>query len=208
MAPADADADDNPGSVTLLLGKTMQGDEAAANLLLQKLQSKYADRLTANLKKLQAADRDAIAAEMLFRLYKGLIEGRFSQPRNRGDLFKLIGGINRMCRHENWKRQNTLKARTFGTTPLPESWLSTDEAPPDELTEVEDFVQQLAKRVDKHIASYPKDAFLRPMLAMILEDRTREEIMAAHQLSRHKYQTRLDLLIGIGREWADGTGPA
>lgn len=186
----------------------MQGDEAAANQLLQKLQAQYADRLTANLKTLQAADRDAIASEMLFRLYKGLIDGRFTRPRNRGDLFKLIGGINRKCRHESWKGQNTLKARTFGTTPLPEQLLPTAEAAPDELTELEDFIEQLAKRVDRHIASYPKDAFLRSMFAMILEDCSREEIMAAHQLSRHKYQTRLDLLIRIGREWADGTGPA
>lgn len=200
MAPADPDAHTEPGSVTRLLRQTMQGDEVAGNQLLHKLQSQYTDRLTANLGRMQAVDRDAIATEMLFRLYKGLIDGRFQQPRNRSDLFRLIGGINRKCLSENLKGKKTQKARTLGTEPLPRHSLHAADAAPDELAEIEDFIEQLARRVDQHITSYPKDAFLRPMLAMLLEDCSREEIMTAHNLSRHKYQTRLELLIRIGRE--------
>ncbi|MFM7056331.1 MAG: ECF-type sigma factor [Planctomycetota bacterium] len=208
MAPADPGADAEPGSVSRLLHQTMQGDLAAGNQLLQKLQSQYADRLTANLTRLQAVDREAIATEMLFRLYKGLIDGRFQQPRNRRVLFRLMSGINRKCLSENLKGRKTLKARTLGTQTLPEHTLTATAAAPDELAEVEDFIEQLSRRVDRHITSYPKDAFLRPMLAMLLEDCSREEIMAAHQLTRHKYNTRLDLLIRIGREGAREDSPA
>ncbi|MFM7037307.1 MAG: hypothetical protein ACKO2L_06245 [Planctomycetaceae bacterium] len=91
MASANAGTEGEPGSLSILLRQATNGDQNAGNELLRRLQSDYADRLTANLQSLQAADRDAIASDMLYRLYKGLINGRFTQARNRGDLFKLIG---------------------------------------------------------------------------------------------------------------------
>ncbi|MGV2334296.1 MAG UNVERIFIED_CONTAM: hypothetical protein LVR18_09325 [Planctomycetaceae bacterium] len=200
MASATADTEGEPGSLSILLQKATQGDQRAGNELLRRLQSNYADRITANLHMLQAADRDAIASEMLYRLYSGLVSGRFTQARNRGDLFKLIGGINYKCRIENWREKNTQKARILLSGPLPEHELEDPETAPDELAEVEDFIRHLSARVDSHIRNYPADAFLRPMLAMILEDCSREEIMAAEKLSRHKYQSRFELLIRIGRD--------
>jgi len=187
MASANAGTEGEPGSLSILLRQATNGDQNAGNELLRRLQSDYADRLTANLQSLQAADRDAIASDMLYRLYKGLINGRFTQARNRGDLFKLIGGINHRCRKENRREKNTHKARLLQSGPLPEHQLPSTETAPDELAEVEDFIRHLSARVDSHVKNCPEETYLRPMLAMILEDCSREEIMATHHLSRHKY---------------------
>ncbi|MFM8474290.1 MAG: ECF-type sigma factor [Planctomycetaceae bacterium] len=194
-----------PGSVSELLTRSRQGDEAAGQQLLLRLHKDFQGRIHANLRRLQSADKADIANDMLYRLYRGLIDGRYTQMQDRNDLWKLIGGINRNCRREVWKRRNTGKARAVETVPYPANHDMPDDGHgPDEIALFEESFQRVRERVEQHILAYPNDAFIREMLMMIVDGYLPREIKSALGISRSKYDSRYDLLYSMCKGYTNG----
>lgn len=187
-----------PGSVSELLTRSRQGDEAAGQELLLRLQKDFQGRIHANLRTLQSADKADIANDMLYRLYRGLINGRYTQMKDRNDLWKLMGGINRNCCKEVIRRRNTGKARAVQTVPYPANHDMPDDChSPDQLVLFEESFQRVTERVQQHILAYPNDAFMREMLMMIVDGYLPREIKSALGISRSKYDSRYDLLYSM-----------
>ncbi|MFM7058427.1 MAG: ECF-type sigma factor [Planctomycetota bacterium] len=187
-----------PGSVTRLYQKAAGGDQAAVRDLLQRLMRDFQTKLHANLSLLQATDRDVVANDMLHRFYTGLIRGDYNKVRDRSDLWNLLAAINRNCRLENWKRSQTKRAQAIKATSLPEDHqLSGDTEPPDELASFADSFRHASASVERHIRATPGDAFMLKMLPMLVEGYDQREIIQQLGITRHKYRTRLDILLRL-----------
>lgn len=192
------------GSVTYLFVRSRQGDEVAGQELLRRLQKDFPGRIHANLRRSQDADKAGIANDMLYRLYTGLINGRYTQMKDRNDLWKLIGAINRNCCREIHKRGNSRRAKTMQTVPHPLNYdVPDDHHGPDEIALFEESFQRVRARVERHIQASPKDAFMREMLTMIVDGCGPDEIRTKLDISRSKYGRRSELLLSMCREATD-----
>lgn len=195
-----------PGSVTKLLERTKAGDIRAGQALLIRLQQPdITKHLRRNLSLLQPADKDVAANDALWRLYNGLLSGKFTQPNNREDLFRLIGGINWKCSLEIWNSRNPRNGKGTGASSLPENYeIPADEKGPAEIVAMEDFIRDVMRKVQGYVDSNPEDAFMIDMAKMLFEGYLKSTIIKNLNITRHKYNSRYEILLCIAKERTHG----